>query len=291
LATIATSYAYITGALAWYFMIPMVAFYVSILHELEHDLIHDMYFKERKWVQDVMFAVIWLGKVNANPWWRKPIHLKHHKTSGQVDDIEERLIGLGQGLTLKRALVTLTPLGAYLMVPEVSADMYRLNSLPGLPLIKASVINLPMLLPSVLAFIAMWFPSYVPEPYYTICFYIGMLLYVPNVLRQVSLQIISTGVHYFGDIPENNVYFQNQVLNHWLFAPFQLFCFNFGVTHIIHHYVTRQPFYVRQMGATAVLAELKKQGVRFNDLDIYRRAHRYYGYKGEDAPQPVAVGA
>ena len=291
LATIATSYAYITGALAWYFMIPLIGFYVSILHELEHDLIHDMYFKERKWVQDFMFAVIWVAKVNANPWWRKPMHLKHHKTSGQVDDIEERLIGLGQGLTLKRAIVTLTPIGAYLMVPEVSADMNRLKSLPGLPLIKASVINLPMLVPSLLAFVAMWFPSYVPEPYYSICVYIGMLLYVPNVVRQVSLQVISTGVHYFGDIPENNVYFQNQVLTHWLFAPFQFFCFNFGGTHIIHHYVTRQPFYVRQMGATAVQAELKKQGVRFNDLDIYRRAHRYYGYKGEQAPQQVAVGA
>ena len=62
-----------------------------------------------------------------------------------------------------------------------------------------------------------------------------MLLYFPNTLRQGSLQWVSTGCHYYGDIPEKNVFFQNQVLNHWIFYPLQIFCFN---THIIHHYVT-----------------------------------------------------
>ena len=27
-----------------------------------------MYFKRQKWVQDAMFAFIWLIKSNANPW-------------------------------------------------------------------------------------------------------------------------------------------------------------------------------------------------------------------------------
>ena len=34
----------------------------------EHDLIHDLYFKRQKWVQDAMFAFIWIIKSNANPW-------------------------------------------------------------------------------------------------------------------------------------------------------------------------------------------------------------------------------
>lgn len=34
----------------------------------EHDLIHDLYFKRQKWVQDAMFAFIWVIKSNANPW-------------------------------------------------------------------------------------------------------------------------------------------------------------------------------------------------------------------------------
>lgn len=34
----------------------------------EHDLIHDLYFKRQKWVQNAMFAFIWVIKSNANPW-------------------------------------------------------------------------------------------------------------------------------------------------------------------------------------------------------------------------------
>jgi hypothetical protein len=284
LAIITTSYLYITGSLAWYWMIPLIAFYVSIHHELEHDLIHELYFADRKWIMNIMFMVIWISKCSANPWWRKSIHLKHHKTSGQRDDVEERLIGLGQGLTIKHALATLTPVGAYFMAPEISVDVTKMGTLPGFPLIRSTLLSLPLVLPSVASFIGFWFPGYIPEPYYSIVFYACMVSFFPNALRQVSLQIISTGCHYFGDIPENNVYFQNQVLNHWLLLPLQVFCFNFGATHILHHYVTRQPFYLRQMSATAVAQELKKQGVRFNDLTIYSRAHRYYGYNGESAP-------
>jgi hypothetical protein len=38
---------------------------------------------------------------------------------------------------------------------------------------------------------------------------------------------------------------QTQVLNPWWMLPFQLFCFNFGSTHAIHHFVVRDPFYIR----------------------------------------------
>lgn len=289
-AAVGTAYLYISGYIAWYFVIPLIAFYVSILHELEHDLIHDLYFKEKKWVQNLMFAVIWIAKVNANPWWRKPMHLKHHKTSGQYDDIEERLIGLGEPLGFKRLLITITPLGVYTVILKVAADSERMNSLPVLKVIRASIVNLPILVPSNLAFFALFFPSLLSEYYYNLCPQICIILYFPNMLRQACLQIVSTGCHYFGDIPEKNVYFQNQVLNHWAFVPLQAFCFNFGATHILHHYVTRQPFYLRQMAAAEVLLELKKQGVRFNNLQIYQRAHRFYDEK-EGTHRPIAVGA
>merc|ERR1712178_388067 len=113
-----------------YYAMTLMAVAVSIMHELEHDLIHDMYFKDSKFIQHFMFAVIWVSKLNANPWWRKPMHLKHHKTSGQVDDIEERLIGLGMPLGLKRFLITISPLGSYLVMLKVAADSKRINSLP-----------------------------------------------------------------------------------------------------------------------------------------------------------------
>lgn len=291
IAMAVTSYLFLTGSLAWYFTIPLMAVYVSLLHELEHDLIHDLYFKEQKWIQNLMFAFIWVSKINANPWWRKPMHLKHHKTSGQIDDIEERLIGLGQPLGLTRFLITISPLGSYLVMLKVAADSKRINSLPGLDIINTSIVNLPVLVPGNLCLLALLFPSYVSPFYYNIAWAVCMLLYFPNTLRQASLQWVSTGCHYYGDIPEKNVFFQNQVLNHWMFYPLQVFCFNFGATHIIHHYVTRQPFYLRQMCADGVMGEFRKQGVRFNDLQIYKRAHRYTIPHSDNEHSDLAIGA
>merc|ERR1712137_924183 len=224
---------YIYGALPWYLAMPFMGILVSFMHELEHDLIHDMYFKDHKWVQHFMFAMIWASKLNANPWWRKPMHLKHHKTSGQVDDIEERLIGLGQPLGLVRFLITINPIGSYLVMNQVAKDSAALKSEPLLDIIKTSLLNLPVLLPSHLALLAILFPSFVPVGIYTLCWNVTMLLFLPNMLRQSCLQLVSTGCHYYGDIPEKNVFFQNQVIDHWVFYPFQFFCFNFGATHII----------------------------------------------------------
>src|SRR5881392_233158 len=46
---------YLNGALVWWFAVPLMALPISILHELEHDLIHDLYFRSRAWVQHLMF--------------------------------------------------------------------------------------------------------------------------------------------------------------------------------------------------------------------------------------------
>merc|ERR1712137_143741 len=218
-----TSFLYIYNIMPWYYAMTLMAVAVSIMHELEHDL-------------------------------------KHHKTSGQVDDIEERLIGLGMPLGLKRLFITISPLGAFLVMGQVAKDSAALKSEPLLDIIKTSLLNLPVLLPSHLALLAILFPSFVPVGIYTLCWNVTMLLFLPNMLRQSCLQLVSTGCHYYGDIPEKNVFFQNQVIDHWVFYPFQLFCFNFGATHIIHHYVSRQPFYLRQMCAPEVANELQKQG-------------------------------
>uniref|UniRef100_A0A7S4HLU2 Fatty acid desaturase domain-containing protein n=1 Tax=Vannella robusta TaxID=1487602 RepID=A0A7S4HLU2_9EUKA len=287
---------YINGVIAWYVALIIMGVPISFLHELEHDLIHDMYFKEHKWIQHFMFGVIWVSKLNANPWWRKPMHLKHHKTSGQVDDIEERLIGLGLPFGLKRILVTLSPLGSFLVMNGVAEDSKKMDSKPLLNIIRTSFVNLPVLLPSHLALLAILFPSMVSETVYNFCWNVCMLMFFPNMIRQSCLQIVSTGVHYYGDIPMKNVFFQNQVIDHWTFYPMQLFCFNFGATHILHHYVTRQPFYLRQMCAPGVMNEFKKQGVRFNDLEIYKRDHRYNKVNTTTKQQPshtiqLAVGA
>ena len=113
-----------------------------------------------------------------------------------------------------------------------------------------SLLNLLVVLPSHLCLAVLFFPSYVSESVYT---------FRSNVCASVLLQQASSSLstdcfhwrstclrRYSG---EKNVFFQNQVIDHWLFYPLQAFCFNFGVSHILHHYVTRQPFYLRQMCA------------------------------------------
>jgi hypothetical protein len=71
---------------------------------------------------------------------------------------------------------------------------------------------------------------------------------------------------------------QTQVLNKWYFLPFQIFCFNFGSTHAIHHFVVSETFYIRQLTASKAHKVMKEQGVRFNDLGAFGRANRYFEF-------------
>jgi hypothetical protein len=49
--------AYATGALTAWAVIPLAAFFASIAHEIEHDLIHKCYFPTRAGVIDALLAV------------------------------------------------------------------------------------------------------------------------------------------------------------------------------------------------------------------------------------------
>jgi hypothetical protein len=96
----------------------------------------------------------------------------------------------------------------------------------------------------------------------------------PNVLRTFSLHFVTSNMHYYGDVEDGNVMQQTQVLNPWWLWPLQLFCFNFGSTHAIHHFVVKEPFYVRQITAPAAHRVMRQMGVRFNDFGTFRRANR-----------------
>jgi hypothetical protein len=85
-------------------------------------------------------------------------------------------------------------------------------------------------------------------------------------------------MHYFGDVTPGNVLEQTQVLNARRFLPLQLFCFNFGSTHAIHHFVANEPFYVRQWTAREAHVALRANGVPFNDLGTFARANRRHGH-------------
>jgi hypothetical protein len=86
---------------------------------------------------------------------------------------------------------------------------------------------------------------------------------------------MSNSCHYYGDIPLNTVYYQNQILDSWFVLPFQLFCCNFGATHIIHHYVVSQPFYIRHFTGRSIKDMMVKLGIRNNDFGILWRNNRY----------------
>lgn len=281
---------YLEGALPGWAAVPLVALPLSILHELEHDLIHHQYFRRSAWVQNLLFLVIWLAKLSIDPWLRRPLHLRHHRRSGQTDDIEERLIGLGTPFGLRRLALSL-PVGGLLLAPSILRDVKRgraeesardqrrkdasagpsavtprgTKTRPSAVLIAADavvILGIPLA-----AFALTATGSAIGKA--------ALVLWVlPNFLRHFCLALMSSYSHYYGDIPPNDVFVQNQILSHWCLWPFQLFCLGFGSTHIIHHYVVDQPFYVRQLIAPKVQKEMQRLGVPVNDSGVLRRANR-----------------
>jgi fatty acid desaturase len=281
-AMVAIAAFYLQGALAWWYAVPLMALPLSILHELEHDLIHSLYFRSRAWVQHVMFFVIWLCKMSLNPWYRRGIHMKHHLVSGQKTDIEERLIGLGLPFGFLRFFVTIHPLGGLLLFRRIKRDAPDFRPLRLALLSVPTYTSFLLIWETFFGYVRVrqgWSPPLDPFRLLPACGWpwardLTVLLVLPNVLRQSCLVLMSSYSHYYEDIPERDVFFQNQILNSWMLLPFQVFCFNFGATHIIHHYVVNQPFYLRQMVAHAAQAEMGRQGTRINDLGTFVRANR-----------------
>jgi hypothetical protein len=313
-----------------------IALLTSFLHELEHDLIHNLYFKKVHYIQDVMFFGIWIAKLHGNPWFRRDLHLKHHIISGQLDDAEERLIGLGIPFGFERMAVTMHPFGSLIITPAVSRDAKWLN-VQKLNLTSAPVaffffsLNKLWFLYVITMLVVGYdnYHLYLPARHWWWIRASAVLLCLPNMWRQACLVLMSNCSHYYGDIPEKSVFYQNQILDHWLVWPFQLFCVNFGkflfclisflimyvysmlvlfvalfmtnihslllwycnagATHIVHHYVPGQPFYIRELVYRRVKDVMIAQGVRYNDLGIVRRGNRYFDCA--ISPLSASVGA
>lgn len=271
---------FLTGALPWWATALAMTLPLSILHELEHDLIHDLYFKSRRRIQDAMFLIIGWAKLNASPWYRRRLHLHHHKRSGQLDDAEERLIGIGLPANFYRVLIAVHPIFAGPVALQVRRDWPPFAegeglraSLPQFVVFGAVLFGFPLL--KFLTIVAPELAGRVPAEIHATLEILMVLLVAPNVLRQTALALISSYSHYYADIPEYDLFYQNQILDHWALWPAQLLCWNFGGTHVIHHYWPGQPFYLRQMVARAAHAEMLRQGVRRNDFAVVRRNNRW----------------
>ncbi|MDJ0624759.1 MAG: fatty acid desaturase [Candidatus Caenarcaniphilales bacterium] len=282
-AFIINSLLYIQGIIPAWLCFILNAFCTSFLHEMEHDLIHHIYFRTKPIVQNLFMFVIWVFRGNLiSPWYRRMIHLIHHRESGQVTDIEERLIGNGMFYGLKRFITMFDTALGWINFKELKEQI---------PSFKLSAI-LKATFPIFIIFNMIWFSfiaqqgwkiisvihSVIPPfpTWYVELVSILMVIYVgPNMLRQASLSLVSSTCHYYGDIKKGDLLRQVQILQPWFLIPFQLFCFNFGSTHVIHHFVVNQPFYLRQMVAPVAHAAMKKYGVRFNDIETFKRGNRY----------------
>jgi len=274
------------GLLSPWISIPLSAFFASLIHELEHDLIHSLYFRHNRIAHNLMMTLCWLTRpLTINPWIRRGLHLHHHKYSGTTTDIEERAITNGEpwsawrllmmfdGMAsifvrawrspsprrqqlLKRGLLAYFPLGlaAWLcwyvfVVTHILQALQQLLTLPALPASTYDFLH-------------------------TIDV-ITVVLLAPNLLRSFSINLVSSNMHYYGDVEPGNLVQQTQFLMPWWLLPFQTFCFNFGGTHAIHHFVIGQPFYVRQIIAGKVRPQMRADGVRYNDTAAFKRANRW----------------
>lgn len=296
------------------------AFWMSILHELEHDLIHYMYFRKQPFLHNLMIFGIWVFRPNSSSGWvRRRMHLHHHRVSGTPSDLEERAITNGHPWGWKRLLMTGDHVLAWMLRLKEMTDVQKrflraqpdlktpgqrrfvgyLNMLSlfplgnafyaslhaytiwvGVRLLAAAVVSIGAVSAASLSSTASvyLFPALHPTStaYYVdwVLQFVTIAVYLPSLVRVFSLQFVSSNMHYYGDVEPGNVIQQTQVWTSPWVLPFHLFCFNFGGTHAIHHFVARETFYVRQLTAGRMYPILKAYGVRFNDFASLSRANR-----------------
>ena len=290
------SWLWILGNIETWFLLLWVAFWTSILHELEHDLIHGLYFKKNKFIVNLMFFVVWIFRpITINPWIRKYWHYHHHQHSGKIIDIEERGVTNGEKWSIKRFLMTPDLILSFLLrsvriIKEIKREIKENNlDKRDVKMLRKTLLYgfMPF---GIIAYILFYFWLYInvsilfnfiPFHNFMMSFWwmylnpIVMIFILPNYIRQFCLHFITSNMHYYGDIADGDIIRQTQVLNAWWTFPFQLFCFNFGATHSIHHFVVNEPFYTRQMSMKRAHKIFKNEGIRFNDIKSLFRANRF----------------
>lgn len=280
---VATGWLYVSGLISAWLAIPLAAIFASLTHELEHDLIHWMYFRKTPWAHHLMLAVGLAARpTTVRPWVRRQAHLNHHQNSGTEEDIEERAITNGQAWGVLRLLM-LIDLPFTIFMHTLAQKGWRQKlwyvGYVGGAMFPQGIIAWSLWYACLgfhfanFAFAPEWSATTVAAMHYVD---IAVVVWVaPNILRTFSLNFLSSNMHYYGDIERGNVIQETQVLNAWWLLPLQLFSFNVGATHGIHHFVVREPFWIRQLTMRRAHEVMKECGVRFNDFGSFRRANRW----------------
>lgn len=316
LAIVANAIAYAYEVIPAWLAVISAAFGMSLLHELEHDLIHYMYYRKNAFMHNLMMAGVWLFRPNTiNPWVRRKLHLHHHKYSGTESDLEERGITNGEKWGLRRLLMTGDHMLAFALRPVETPKMMRsyIRAQGELAPREKRIMMLRSAsgyFPLGYIFYGLWYgfiawhaSTFVDELFghpvvlsaaqiqlEAMLNFLAVVLLVPNVVRVFCLHFVSSNMHYYGDVEPGNVIEQTQVWNAWWLAPLHFFCFNFGATHGIHHFVVRDTFYIRQLTAHKMYPVLEMYGVRFNDFGTLRRANRQNASRENVAAYLGSVG-
>ena len=287
-AMVGSAALYISGHMAWWVCLLLNAFFASLTHELEHDLIHSMYFRKQRLPHNLMMGLVWLARPSTiNPWIRRHLHLNHHKVSGTETDMEERAITNGEPWGIARLLMVGDNLmSAFIRMLRAKTWAHKLSIVQR---------SLKVYAPLALLHWGAWYVFLGFHGINAIAWLMGasvawsantlavmqmidiaaVVIIGPNVLRTFCLHFVSSNMHYYGDIEAGNVIQQTQVLNPWWMWPLQAFCFNFGSSHGIHHFVVKEPFYIRQMTVPVAHKVMREMGVRFNDFGTFGRANRF----------------
>ena len=282
---------YAVGVLPWWATILVTAFWLSILHEIEHDLIHSMYYRNNRLIHNAMMFGVWFFRPSTiNPWVRRRLHLHHHEVSGTDSDLEERAITNGEGWGAHRTVALLDSiLGMYTKpmrvrhlvetyiehearTPEEARHLANINRLAYFPLglFHYGLWHLVIILSVYEAFVG---PTHIPGQ--GALYFLAVTILAPNVIRTFCLHFVSSNLHYYGDVEPHNVLQQTQVWTAKWLKPFHALCFNFGETHAIHHFLVRDPFYLRELIKYDCQKVLRDNGIRFNDFATFRRANRF----------------
>lgn len=295
------SIVYLKGDVSAWILIPWNAFWMGIIHEMEHDLIHYMYFKKANWISNLFLGIGWLLRpLTVNPWMRRTLHFHHHKFSGTIHDLEERGVTNGEKWGVIRLLGTPDILfGGAIRYLQLRKDIIRSvknGDLNRVQALKFRVISILGLLPFTLVLYIIWYafiiyhllilssiffdfnytPSILWQSAYTWIHPLVVIIIAPNILRQFCLHFITSNLHYYGDVESGNIMQQTQILNVWWTFPMQLFCFFFGYTHAIHHFHVNETFYIRHLTRKEAWKVMKENGVRFNDIGTFKRANRFH---------------
>ena len=75
-------FAYYYELMPAWAVIMLSAIFASLSHEIEHDLIHRLYFRKQPFMHNLMMFVVWIMRPNTvSPWYRRKIHILHHSLS------------------------------------------------------------------------------------------------------------------------------------------------------------------------------------------------------------------